>query len=174
MRKKNYMKTTLTLSIFLLVALQVVAQRPQSPNTPEYIKVPSGYLMVLREGDNIMDRIKNLAIQEQIPSANFSAMGFANITFGFFNFKTKVYKPGTFRNMELASMTGSIAWQGDSVSIHSHGVASDENFRTYGGHILDATVSTGSVEILVTTHDRILQRHKEDPPGANVLQLGTD
>ncbi len=130
--------------------------------------------MVLREGDDILDRIRNLALREQIPSATFSAMGFVNITFGFFNFKTKTYKPGTFRNVELASMTGSIAWQSDSVSIHTHGVATDENFRAYGGHILEATVSTGSVEILITTHDSVLQRHKEDPPGANVLQLGTD
>lgn len=170
------MKTSITLLLVLAIwmSLPVMAQRPQSPNTPEYIKVPTGYLMVLREGDNILERIKNLAVQEQIPSANFSAMGFVNITFGFFNFKTKTYKPGTFRNVELASMTGSIAWQSDSVSIHAHGVATGEDFAAHGGHILEATVGTGSVEILVTVHDILLQRHREDPPDANVLQLGTD
>lgn len=167
-------KILLLLTLFCGNTLRSTAQRPLSPNTPEYIKVPTGYLMVLREGDPILDRIKNLAVQEQIPAANFSAMGFVDITFGFFNFKTKTYKPRTFRNVELASMTGSIAWQNDTVSIHTHGVATDENFNAYGGHILDATVSTGSVEIWITVHDKILQRHKEDPPGANVLQLGTD
>jgi predicted DNA-binding protein with PD1-like motif len=170
------MKTLIVLLFVLTLRIgsPAMAQRPLSRNTPEYIKVPSGYLMVLREGDNVLERIKNLALQEQIPSANFSAMGFVNITFGFFNFKTKTYKPGSFRNVELASMNGSIAWQSDSVSIHAHGVATDENFAAHGGHILEAIVSTGSVEILVTVHDILLQRHKEDPPGANVLQLGTD
>ncbi len=166
--------TTLTICLLLLSCLTGTAQRPASPNTPEYIKVPAGYLVVLRQGAPVLERLKALAIQEQIPSASFSAIGFTDITFGFFNFNTKQYTPKTFKNVELASMTGSIAWQGDQVSIHAHGVVTDESFRAYGGHILEATVGTGSVEILVTVHDKILQRHAEDPPGANVLQLGTD
>lgn len=163
----------LTIAWLSLVTPQARAQHVL-PNTPEYIKTPTGYLMVLRQGDKVLDRIRALALQEQIPSASFSAIGFVDITFGFFNFKTKQYTPKTLKQVELASMNGSIAWQADSVSIHAHGVASDAGFATYGGHILEATVSTGSVEIFISTNDKILQRHKEDPPGANVLQLGTD
>lgn len=170
------MKTLILVAatLALLRTAPAAAQATPSPNTPEYIKVPTGYLVVLRQGASVLERLKALARQEQLPSASFSAIGFVDITFGFFNFKTKQYTPRTFKNVELASMNGSIAWQGNEVSIHAHGVATDETFRASGGHILEAIVSTGSVEILVTAHDKLLQRHMENPPGANVLQLGTD
>lgn len=140
--------------------------------TKRYTKVPAGYLMVLRQGDNIFAEIEKLAVKEKIPSANLSAMGFVNARFGFFNFQTKAYEPKEFNNVEMASMSGTIAWQDNKVSLHIHGVVTDKTFQAYGGHLLEATVSTGSLEVLVTVHDKTLQRKMELPLGANVLQLG--
>ena len=71
----------------------------------------------------------------------------------------------------MASMTGSIAWQDGKVSLHLHGVATGSDFIAYGGHLLAATVDTGSLEIMVTVHPQQLQRKLEEPLGANVLQL---
>lgn len=139
--------------------------------TEKYIKVPAGYLMVLRQGDDVLAQIEEMAMKEKIPSANFTGMGFVNVKFGFFNFKTKQYDPKEFKDVELASMTGSIAWQNDTVSLHTHGIVTDKNFKAFGGHMLAATVGTGSVEILVTVHDKKLERVMEQPLGANVLNL---
>ncbi len=136
-----------------------------------YIKVPAGYLMVLRQGDSILTELEKLVETEKIPSANFTGMGFVNITFGFFDFKTKTYNPKDFNGVELASMHGTLAWQKGEVSIHAHGVVTDKKFQAFGGHILKGAVSTGSVEILVTTHDRTLERKFEEDLGANVLSL---
>jgi predicted DNA-binding protein with PD1-like motif len=147
------------------------AMAQNNPNK-RYIKVPAGYLMVLRQGDNVLAHIEELAEKEKIPSANFSGMGFIHVKFGFFNFETKQYEPREFRDVELASMTGSIAWQNNKVSLHTHGVVTDKTFAAYGGHMLEASVSTGSVEILVTLHDKPLERIMEQPLGANVLNLG--
>jgi len=71
--------------------------------------------------------------------------------------------------MELASMNGSIAWQDGKVSIHAHGVVTDKNFNAFGGHILNGTVGTGSLEIMVIVHDQPLERKFEKYLGANVL-----
>ncbi|EDM35849.1 hypothetical protein PBAL39_06706 [Pedobacter sp. BAL39] len=136
-----------------------------------YKKVPVGYLMVLREGDDVLAEIENLAIKEKIPSASYTGMGFVNVKFGFFNFETKEYDPREFEKVELASMTGTIAWQKNKVSLHTHGLVTGKDFQAYGGHMLAATVSTGSVEILVTLHDKKLERVMEQPLGANVLNL---
>jgi len=57
-------------------------------------------------------------------------------------------------------------------SLHIQGVMTGKDFKGYGGHLLGATVSSGSLEVLVTLHDKQLQWIKEEPPGANVLQLG--
>jgi len=139
--------------------------------TKRYIKTPTGYLMVLRQGDDVFMQIEKLVHVEKIPSANFTGMGFVNAKFGFFNFKTKEYEPKEFTKVELASMAGSIAWQNDKVSLHIHGVVTGNDFKAYGGHLLSATVDTGSLEIMVTVHDHKLERKLEQPLGANVLQL---
>ncbi|WP_253906535.1 PPC domain-containing DNA-binding protein [Chitinophaga sp. SYP-B3965] len=157
----------MTMIFCLFFAGQVVAQ----DTTKRYTKVPVGYLMVLRQGDDVLAHIESLAVKEKIPSANFSGMGFVNARFGFFNFSTKEYEPKEFNNVELASMQGSIAWQDGKVSLHTHGVVTDKDFKAYGGHLLKAVVGTGSVEILVTVHDKKLERVLEQPLGANVLHI---
>ena len=152
------------------MATQSYAQKTK-PSIARYTKVPTGYLMVLRQGDDILKEIEALAVAEKLPSATFTGMGFVNITFGFFDFKTKKYDPKDFKDMELSSLTGSIAWQKEKPSIHAHGIVTGKDFVAYGGHILAGTVSTGSVEIMVTVHDKKLERILEQPLGANVLQL---
>jgi len=159
------------LLLVLTTSLTAYAQKTKS-TVARYTKVPTGYLMVLRQGDDILKEIESLAIAENIPSATFTGMGFVNITFGFFDFKTKKYDPKDFKDMELASLTGSIAWQNGKPSMHAHGVVTGKDFTAYGGHILKGTVSTGSVEIMVTVHDKKLERIMEQPLGANVLCVG--
>ncbi|WPO83627.1 PPC domain-containing DNA-binding protein [Chryseobacterium sp. JJR-5R] len=137
-----------------------------------YIKTPTGYLMVLRQGDDVLANIENLAKTENIPSASFTGIGFANdVTFGFYDFNTKKFNPKTFNKVEMGSLTGSVAWNGKGPSIHIHGVATDEKFNAYGGHILSLRVGTGSMEIYITLNDQKLERKVEQPLNANVLQL---
>jgi len=157
--------------ILFAVFTQANAQKTK-PEIVRYTKVPAGFLMVLRQGDDILKEIEALAVAENIPSATFTGMGFVNITFGFFDFKTKKYNPKDFKDMELASLTGSLAWQDGKPSIHAHGTVTGKDFMAYGGHILSGTVSTGSVEIMVTVHDKKLERILEQPLGANVLCVG--
>jgi len=71
-----------------------------------YVKVPAGYLMVLRQNDSVLGQLANFAQAEKIPSANFTGMGLVDITFGFFDFETKKYKPRDFKHVELVSMHG--------------------------------------------------------------------
>lgn len=164
------LKKNLFLTVLCVMALfsQVSAQ---TADTARYVKTPSGYLMVLRQGDDVFKEIEKMAITENIPAANFTGMGFVNAKFGFFDFKTKTYKPKDFNDVEMASMTGSIAWQEGKPSLHVHGVVTDASFKAFGGHLLAATVGTGSLEITVILQDKKLQRKMEEPLGANVLQL---
>lgn len=136
-----------------------------------YVKVPAGYLMVLRQGDNIFEQLEKFAHDEKIPSANFTGMGFVDITFGFFDFQSRKFNPKDFQSVELASMQGTIAWKEDSVSIHAHGVVGDKNFQSFAGHILKGTVSTGSVEIMLIPHDKRFERKKDEAIGADVLRI---
>lgn len=143
----------------------------QVKSAARYTKVPTGYLMVLQPGDTLFSQLRDLARKENIPSANFTGMGFAEVTFGSFDPGAKTYRPRHFKPAELASMHGSIAWQNDTVSIHAHGVIGDKKCRAYGGHMLTAVVGKGTLEIMILVHDRRLERVKDPQLGANVICL---
>jgi len=171
------MPRTLLLPLFLLMLLnwpcgQLKAQQNDSTSRTRYIKTATGYLMVLREGDNVIHAIENLAKQEKIPSANFTGIGFAEqATFGFYDFKQKRFNPKTLSKVEMGSLTGSVGWDGEKPSIHAHGIATDDRFNAYGGHLLSLKVGTGSMEIYITVNSERLERKVEQPLNANVLQL---
>lgn len=157
---------TLLFSLFL--GMTAMAQQPDA-TVKRYVKVPQGYLMVLLQGDNIISQLEAFAEAEKIPAANFTGMGFVDMKFGFFNFETRKFDPKMFKKVELASMNGTVAWQKGKVSVHAHGVVTDKNFNAFGGHILEGTVGTGSVEIMILVHGTQLERKYEDYIGANVL-----
>jgi predicted DNA-binding protein with PD1-like motif len=159
----------LYLFLFSLALTKGVSQ--SNTDAPRYVKVPQGYLMVLRQGDDIFAQLESFMITETIPSASFTGMGFAETTFGYFNIKTKTYHPKHFKPGELAAMHGSLAWQNGKPSIHTHGIITTKHFKAFGGHLLAAKVGTGTLEIMIIVHDKHLERKKDEALGANVLCL---
>lgn len=135
-----------------------------------YIKTPTGYLMVLRQGQLVIPQIEKIASAEKIPSATFSGLGFVEATFGYWDAKKRIFRPKKLRG-ELASLNGSIAWKEGKPSIHAHGVVTGRDFKAYGGHILDLVVGTGSVEVSILVNPQRLQRTVDPALGANVLQI---
>lgn len=163
---------TLKNLILLVTIITMNTIFAQQKDPCRYIKTPSGYLMVLRQGDDVLAHIENLTKTEKIPSASFTGIGFAaEATFGFYDFEAKKFNPKTFKKVEMGSLTGSIAWNEKGPSIHVHGIATDDKFNAFGGHILSLHVGTGSMEIYITVNDKKLERKVEQPLNANVLQL---
>jgi predicted DNA-binding protein with PD1-like motif len=159
-------------NIFLSIVLISVSATAQTPEPRRYTKVPEGYLMVLQQGDDIFKELEKFAKTGNIPSANFTGMGFVGkINFGFFNFDTKKYEPQEFQKMELAGMNGTIGKKGETFSIHAHGIVTGRDFAAHGGHILNATVGTGSVEIMILVHDKVFERKFDSKISADVLCL---
>lgn len=151
--------------------LRVPAENRNYPDVRRYIRTPSGYLLVLRMGDNVLERLAAFAECEKIPSASLSAIGFATVTFGFWDAGKQQFNPKTYRDVEMASVVSSLAWKEGKPSVHIHGVAGDGKFDTYGGHILAMEVGTGSLEVTVAVHNQRLERAIDPLIGANVLQL---
>ncbi|UOQ71057.1 PPC domain-containing DNA-binding protein [Hymenobacter cellulosilyticus] len=159
----------LTLSLALGAALTVHGASAQPASTPKYVKTPTGFLLVLRQGDNVLQELEQLATREKISGASLTGLGFVHPTFGFWNKQTKTYDPKSLRDTELASLTGSIAWKDNKPALHLHGVVTDNTFAAYGGHILALEVGTGSVEITVTVHPQRFIREVDERNGATVM-----
>jgi predicted DNA-binding protein with PD1-like motif len=69
-----------------------------------YIPTPTGFLMVLRQGDDLFARLEALMRNEAIPSASLSGLGFGGrVTFGFFDYEKKEYRPKTMHDLSLGT-----------------------------------------------------------------------
>lgn len=166
------MKFLVILATFLLTFITLTTKAQSDSIQKRYIKVDEGFLMVLRQGDSLVTQLEKLAVNEKIPSANFTGMGFLGyVKFGFFDRQKKDYVPREFNDVELASLTGSIAWEGEKPSIHLHGVVGDKNMVAFAGHLLSGQVGTGSIEILVKVHKDKLQRKLDPKISAKVLDI---
>ena len=142
------------------------------PEPVKWMRTPTGYLMVLTRGDDLLAELARLMREADIPSASLSGFGFAaEVIFGFFDFEKKEYRPARFHQREMTGITGTLAWQDGKPSIHAHGVGGGLHYTTVGGHLLALSVGRGSLEVTIFVHEQRLERRKDPEIGANILQL---
>jgi uncharacterized protein len=144
----------------------------QSRASAKYERTNAGAVIVLRQGDEAFSHLKAFMQTEELAGATFTGLGFGHATFGYFNRDTKSYDSKELRDVELASLTGSIAWQDGAPSIHAHAVATDRSFAAFGGHLLRFEVGTGSLELHVVDTKVRLERRRDEKLGANILGFG--
>ena len=137
-----------------------------------HVAIQSGFLMVLRQGDDVFARLEELMLAEGIPSASITGFGFvSHVRFGYFDFERGDYDPRDFADLEITGLTGALAWMEGRPSIHAHATGADGEFTVVGGHALSMVVGRGSFEITIVVHPLRLERIREPSIGANVLQL---
>jgi len=91
-----------------------------------HLATPTGFLMVLRQGEDVLARLEELMLAEDIPSASITGFGFVGLArFGFFNFERGDYDPREFENVEITGLTGTLAWKDGAPSIHTHASGGD-------------------------------------------------
>ena len=73
----NMQSLKICMALILLISLNFANAQQKDAEKCRYTKTPQGYLMVLREGDNVLELIEKLAKEQNIPSANFTGIGFA-------------------------------------------------------------------------------------------------
>ncbi|WP_206610365.1 PPC domain-containing DNA-binding protein [Croceibacterium ferulae] len=137
-----------------------------------HLAIPAGFLMVLQQGDDVLARLEALIRAEDIPLASITGFGFAGqARFGFFDFDRRDYDPREFEDLEIAGLTGTLAWMDGEPSLHVHASGGDRNGLAVVGHVLELTVGRGSFEITIIVHPHRLQREVDSAVGAKVLQL---
>lgn len=142
------------------------------PQPKRYIAVPGGFLMVLRQGDDVFAKLEALMRDEQIASGSIRGFGFVRMArFGYFDFARGDYDPREFIDLEITGLTGTLAWKDAKPAIHAHATGAGRDFAAVGGHVLGLVVGRGSFEMTVDVYDQRLERRFEEDIGANVLQL---
>lgn len=130
------------------------------------------YVIRLELDEKFSETLLSFCEKESIKSAHFTAIGAVEqVELAFYDLPTKTYSFRHFESpMELVSMTGNISLVDGQPFIHAHGVFSDKQFATVGGHVKDLVVGP-TIEIFLAPIDEKIERKMNDEVGLKLLDL---
>lgn len=130
------------------------------------------YVVRLDEGEEVVAELRRLLFDEGILGGQFLAWGgFRRLRLHHNRLVEGKYQPLALeldRPVVVASLLGNIASLNDEPAIHAHVVVSDEDLRTYSGHLAEGTVGP-TLEVFVAPLPRALHRFWNAGVNAAVL-----
>ncbi len=131
------------------------------------------WLVRLDRGERLSEQLTAIAEAENIKSAWVSGIGATQYTeIGFYDLEQKKYKSTRLNQLlEITSLTGNLSKKEGKPFLHLHIVLSDDEFRTYGGHLLDLEAA-GTVEVFLHNWQKetLIRRFDQDS-GLSILDL---
>lgn len=138
----------------------------------KYKRFDKTIVVRIDRGEEILDKIRELAIAENIKLASVTALGATNdFTVGVFNTAEKKYYANEFTGaFEIVSLTGTINTMDGQFYTHIHMSAGNDKGEVFGGHLNRAVVSA-TCEMIVTVIDGEVDRYRDDDVGLNLFKL---
>ena len=138
----------------------------------KYKRFDKTIVVRIDRGEEILDKIRELAAAENIKLASVTALGATNdFTVGVFNTAEKKYYANEFKGaFEIVSLTGTINTMDGQFYTHIHMSAGNEKGEVFGGHLNRAVVSA-TCEMIVTVIDGEVDRYHDDDVGLNLFKL---
>ncbi len=139
----------------------------------EYRRFNDKIVLRLDRGDEIVEKIKELCIKENIALGAVSGIGAAEETqIGIFDVNTKEYFGKTFKGLyEISNLTGNISKMNDECYLHLHiTIGNVKTNETHAGHLNRAVIGA-TAEIIIFVIDGKVDRQKDESIGLNVLKF---
>ena len=138
----------------------------------KYKRFDKTIVVRIDRGEEILDKIRELAIAESIKLASVTALGATNdFTVGVFNTAEKKYYANQFKGaFEIVSLTCTINAMDGQFYTHIHMSAGNDKGEVFGGHLNRAVVSA-TCEMTVTVIDGEVDRYRDDDVGLNLFKL---
>lgn len=138
----------------------------------EYRKFNNTIVARIDKGEEILDKIKEIALKENIKLANINALGATNdFTVGVFKVDEKKYYANEFKgNFEIVSLTGTINTMNDEFYTHIHMSAGNDKGEVFGGHLNKAIVSA-TCEMVINIIDGNVDRYFNEDIGLNLFKF---
>ncbi len=137
-----------------------------------YKRIGNKYIIRLDEGEEIIERIRQLCKTSGIRPATISGIGAATrATIGIYELSKKQYsRKDLTGDHEITNITGNITTFNGEVYLHFHANFSDREQRTWGGHLNEAYVG-GTCELIIDIIDCDLDRVFDERVGLNIIKL---
>lgn len=138
----------------------------------EYRKFGNNIVIRIDKGEEILAKIKEVALSENINLARVTALGATDdFTVGVFDVEEKKYHPLTFKGShEIVSLTGTINTMNGEFYTHIHMSAGNEEGEVFGGHLNRAIVSA-TCEMIISTIDGKVDRIFDESTGLNLFEF---
>ena len=138
----------------------------------EYRRFNNKIVARIDKGEEILEKIKDIALKENIKLASISALGAINdFTVGVFKVDEKKYYSNVFKgNFEIVSLTGTISTMNNEVYTHIHMSAGNEKGEVFGGHLNRAMVSA-TCEMVIDVIDGEVDRYFDEEVGLNLFKF---
>ena len=138
----------------------------------EYKRFENTIVARIDRGEEILEKIKEIALNENIKLANINALGATNdFTVGVFKTEEKKYYANEFKgDYEIVSLTGTINTMNDEFYTHIHMSAGNEKGEVFGGHLNRAIVSA-TCEMVINIIDGKVDRKFNQDIGLNLFQF---
>lgn len=138
----------------------------------EYKRFDKTIVVRIDKGEEILQKIKEIAEKENIALASVRALGaVSRFTAGVYNMDEKKYHANEFDGFfEIVSLTGTINTKNGEFYCHLHMSAGDEKGQVFGGHLNEAIVGA-TCEMVIEEIDGKVDRFYEEKTGLNLFQF---
>lgn len=138
----------------------------------EYKRFDKDIVVRIDKGEEILEKIKEVAIRENIKLATVTALGAtSDFTVGVFKTEEKKYYSNSFKgDFEIVSLTGSINTMNNEFYTHIHMSAGDEKGNVFSGHLNKAIVSA-TCEMFIHIIEGKVDRELNKDIGLNLFKF---
>jgi predicted DNA-binding protein with PD1-like motif len=133
------------------------------------------FVLVFDKGDEVVGGLTAFAREHRLSASHFTAIGaFSEATLGYFERERRDYRRIPVRGqVEVLSLVGDIALEGDQPRVHAHVVVGDADGTARGGHLLEARVWP-TLEVVLVESPRHLRRRPDPETGLALIALDGD
>ena len=138
----------------------------------EYKRFGDTIFARLDRGEEILEQLKILALQENIKLASVRGLGAVDeFTVGVFKTDRKQYDANSFTGyFEIVSLTGTNTTMDGEYYAHLHMSAGNEKGEVFGGHLNRAMISA-TCELVIQVVDGTVERRFDPEIGLNVFRF---
>lgn len=138
----------------------------------DYRRFGSKIVARIDKGEEILEKLKEIALKENIKLAGVSALGATNdFTVGVYKVDEKKYYSNEFKgNFEIVSLTGTVNTMNGEFYSHIHMSAGNDRGEVFGGHLNKAVVSA-TCEMIIDIIDGRVDRRYSDEIGLNLFEF---
>lgn len=138
----------------------------------EYKRFDNRIVMRIDRGEEIVSKLTEVAVKENIRCASVSAIGATNaFTIGAYLVEKNEYLSKNYAGTyEITSLFGNITFNNGDVYLHLHMNAADDNGHVVGGHLNRAVISA-TCEIFIDIIDCVIGRKSDKVTMLNIFDF---